>query len=113
MFSAELPQEIRQQWRRFGKKAELEEKVLDKIGKTSSSKDGRLSLVLDHWIRSSKEERTWADVVKVLKSMGQHQLAREIEFKKTNSKGKQVLCYLENDDTCRKDFLLVHLSTLQ
>ena len=43
MFSAELPQEIRHQWRRFGEKAEIKEKVLDKIGKTSSSK-GRPSV---------------------------------------------------------------------
>ena len=84
-------QEIRQQWRHFGEKVKIKPNVLDEISQMTSSKDDRLSLVLDQWIRSSQEKPMWADPVGVLKEMHLYQLAGDTELKKINEKGVQVL----------------------
>ena len=86
-FLIELRPEMDHQWHRFGETAELKKNVLDKVGETRT--DGRLSLVLDHWIRNSKDKkRTWTDVIEILKAMNQPQLADKIELKKIKKRGK-------------------------
>ena len=100
MLLKELPSDsgVHHQWRRFGQKAKLKEKVLDKIDEAKT--DDRLSLVLDHWIRNSREkQRAWTDMVEILKAMNQCQLADDIKLKNTNEQGTlSYACrYLMND----------------
>ena len=86
----ELQPHLDQQWRLFGEKAGIKKKVLKKIGK-NPSQDSRLAQVLDHWLRNSKKERTWADIIIILRGMNHRQLANRIKSKKIDLEGKRYI----------------------